>query len=385
MAEPGTGGPLSIYVVVGEESGDALGADLVAALRRMRPSTRFLGLAGPRMRGLGLTSLFDISDISVMGLAGVVGRLPTLAQRIGQVAGDIVARRPDVVVLIDSPDFSFRVARRVKRRLPGIPIVKYVCPSVWAWRPGRARAMVGTIDHILALLPFEPKVLAELGGPPATYVGHPLAARFADMNARPVSAEKVLLVLPGSRRSEVRLLLPDIAATLDILARRGNALTVILPAVAHLEDEIRRTVAAWPRPPQIVSGEAAKLEAFARADAALAASGTVLLELALHRVPTISIYRLDWLMYLFRGLITGWSAALPNLITDEALVPERVDDMIRPGWLARAIEALLRDGLERRTQVEGFERMAQILAPTEAPGTIAARKVLELAGRAPTA
>jgi lipid-A-disaccharide synthase len=376
--DDGNSKPLRIYFVLGEDSGDALGADLVEALRVMRPDVQFLGLAGRRMREQGLTSLFDISDISVMGLAGVVARLPRILQRIRQAADDIVATRPDVVVLIDSPDFTHRVAKRVKHQLPDLPVVKYVCPSVWAWRPGRAKAMVGTIDHILALLPFEPKVLAELGGPESTYVGHPLSRKFADQGIREhgVSTDKVLLVLPGSRRSEVRLLLPDIRATLDIIASRGNRFDIVLPAVAHLEDEIRRAVASWPVKPRIVVGEAAKLETFGRADVALAASGTALLELALCRVPTISIYRLDWLMHIFRGLITGWSAALPNLITDEAILPERVGDMIRPGWLARSIEALMHDGPERRAQLEGFERMAQAMSTREPPGTVAARTIL---------
>lgn len=378
--KPGADG-LSVYFVVGEDSGDALGADLVEALRRISPEIGFCGLAGRRMREQGLASLFDISEISVMGLAAVAARLPTILRRIRQVADDIVARRPDIVVLIDSPDFTLRVARRIKKRLPGMPVVKYVCPSVWAWRPGRAKAMVGTIDHILALLPFEPRILAELGGPQATYVGHPLAPEFAQrkFSGHDKAEEKVLVVLPGSRRSEVRQLLPDIRDTLEILVQRGNRYRIVLPAVSHLAGEIGRAVSDWPVRPEVVTGEAAKREAFEKADAALAASGTVLLELAMWRVPTISIYRLDWLMHVFRGLITGWTAALPNLITDEAFLPEKVDDMIRPGWLARAIEALMRDSLERRQQLEGFERMAKILSCSDAPGAIAAAKVLELA------
>lgn len=371
-----------VYLVVGEESGDALGADLVEALRELSPRIGFAGLAGSRMRELGLESLFDISEISVMGLAGVVARLPLILRRIRQVADDIISRKPDIVVLVDSPDFTHRVARRVKRKLPGLAIVKYVCPSVWAWRPGRARTMRDHIDHVLALLPFEPDVLKELGGPPATFVGHPMVANLtgkAFQDHSKVSQEPVLLVLPGSRRSETRLLLPDIRDTLDILARRGNRFRAVLPAVAHLEAEIRSETARWPVKPEIVSGESAKREALAKADAALAASGTVLLELALHGIPIVSIYRLDWLMHTVRHLITGWSAALPNLIADAAIVPERMGDMIRPGWLARALEALMRDGPERQAQLDGFARMAERMKRDEPPGKIAARKVLELA------
>lgn len=375
-----------VYFVVGENSGDALGADLMAALRQLSPDVRFAGLGGERMRALGLHSLFDISEISVMGLAGVVARLPLILRRIRQVANDITATKPDIVVLVDSPDFTHRVARRLKDRLPALPVVKYVCPSVWAWRPGRARAMRGHIDHVLALLPFEPAVLEQLGGPPATYVGHPRAqqikaARVAGRAG--VSPEPVVLVLPGSRRSETRLLLPDIRDTLEILSKRGNRFHAILPAVPHLEAEIRQSVANWPVKPEIVAGEAAKLDAFSKADVALAASGTVLLELALYRIPMISIYRLDWLMHMVRHLITGWTAALPNLITDAAIVPERVGDMIRPGWLARALEGLMREGPERQLQLDGFDRMVEIMARDEATGTIAARKILEIAKEKP--
>lgn len=375
--------PATAYLVVGEDSGDALGAELVTALRALAPGIGFRGTAGRRMRELGLSSLFDIDDIAVMGLAGVAARLPLLLRRIRQVAADVVASRPDVLVLIDSPDFNHRVARRVRRKLPDLPIVKYVCPSVWAWRPGRAAAMRGHIDHVLALLPFEPKVLEELGGPEATYVGHPLTRRLSDAGrggGRSKPGETpVLAVLPGSRRSEIRLLLPEIRDTLALMADRGTRFRAVLPAVPHLEEEIRAEVAGWPVKPEIVSGEAAKHELFSTADAALAASGTVLLELALYRVPTLSIYRVDWLMHTFRFLVTGWTAALPNLICDDTIVPERIGEFVRPGWLARALEGLMREGSARQAQLDGFAEMARILETDVPAGEIAARKVLEMA------
>jgi lipid-A-disaccharide synthase len=374
-------GPL-VYIVVGEESGDALGAELVSAIRQLSPRARFAGLAGARMQAQGLASLFDVHEIAVMGLSAVVARLPTLLFKIAQTANDVLRQKPDVLVLIDTPEFSRRVARRVRKANPDIPIVKYVCPSVWAWRPGRARVLARCVDHVLALLPFEPALLAELGGPPATYVGHPLARRIgalAPASRRRPSAEPVLLVLPGSRRSVVRTLAPDIRRTLEIFLARGNRARILLPTVPRLADEIRRITADWPIRPEVIVDDREKEKAFASADAALAASGTVLLELGLFRVPTISIYRLDWLMHRVRHLITGWSAALPNLIADEAVVPERIGDMVRPGWIARALEGLLREGPERDAQLAGFEKMAAAMAATEPPGTIAARKVLEFA------
>lgn len=375
-----------VYIVVGEDSGDSLGAALVDALRALAPGVRFAGTAGRRMRDSGLDSLFDISDIAVMGLSAVVGRLPLLLRRISQTAADIVAKRPDAVVLIDSPDFNRRVAARVRRAAPEIPIVKYVCPSVWAWRPWRAAKLKPLYDRILALLPFEPALMSELGGPPATYVGHPLATRIVPGPGRGApSAKPVLLALPGSRRAEIRLSLPDIEKTLDILHARGNRLEVLVPVAPGVAREVRAATANWRRPPTIVEGEEAKSQAFSRADAALAVSGTVLLELAVARVPTLSIYRLDRLMQIFRHLIIAWTAALPNLITDSVVVPERIGDMIRPDWLARALEALLRPGPERQAQLDGFERMAQAMRTAEPPAQMAAAIVLEFArnGRRP--
>lgn len=371
-----------IYLVVGEDSGDALGADLIDAFASLEAPVSFQGLAGPRMRERGMESLFDISAISVMGFSAVAARLPVLLSRIRQTANDIIETEPDIVILIDSPEFCQRVARRVKALKPAIRVIKYICPSVWAWRPERAARMTEYLDHVLAILPFEPELLKSLGGPPATYVGHPLAWQFAH-NVLPdrdsVSSDRNLIVLPGSRRSETKLLLPDIARTLEILHERDAGVHAILPAVDHLADEIADSVAGWRVRPEVVTGEKAKQEAFARADAALAASGTVLLELALNRIPMIAFYRLDWMIHLFRHLITGWSAALPNLIADETFVPERVNDMIRPPWFARAIEALMRDGPERQSQLRGFDRMAARMLCDEPPGMKAARTILALA------
>ena len=373
--------PIKIYFVIGEESGDALGADLIDGINEIGLNAQYLGLAGRRMQSLGMSSLFDISDIAVMGFSAVFGRLPKILKRIGQTADDIIKKQPDVLVLIDSPDFTHRVAKKVRRNNPDILIIKYVCPSVWAWRPGRAPKMKAYVDHVLALLPFEPELLEKLGGPKATYVGHPLSSRIGNKPVRKKTKKKqhpVLLVLPGSRRTEVKLLLPDIAKTLEILEERGNQYRTIMPVVPHLSEEISAAVSKWKIRPEIIDSEEEKLAVFEMADAALAASGTVLLELALYRVPMISIYRLDWLLHQFRFLIFGWSAALPNLVLDEPLVPERVGDMIRPGWLARAIERIVTDGPERQIQLDGFERLSKAMARDQSPGIEAAKKIRDI-------
>jgi lipid-A-disaccharide synthase len=370
-----------IYFIVGESSGDALAADLIDSFSMLGHDFQFMGLAGEKMQARGVKSLFDISSISIMGLSGVIVKLPSIYSRISRTVRDIADKQPDAIVLVDSPEFSFRVARRVKARFPEIPIIKYVCPSVWAWRPKRAGTMKSYLDHILAILPFEPELLDRLGGPSATYIGHPLAWELRGKRRdhhNLTDKEKTVLLLPGSRRSEVRLLLPDIADTLAILVARNKHIRAVLPAVPHLADEIRAATEKWPVPPEIVIGEEGKLEAFDRADVALAASGTVLLELALHNIPMVSIYRLDWLMQRFRFLITGWSAALPNLITDETIIPERMNDMIRPGWLARELEALMCDGLARERQLVGFRHMQKTMQQEEAPGILAARKIISM-------
>ena len=197
-----------VYLVAGEDSGDRLGAALIEALRRRAPHTRFSGVGGTQMAALGVSSLFPLGDLAIIGFAGVVKALPKVLQRIRQTADAVIAAKPDVLVIIDSPEFTHRVARRVRAHVPTLPIIDYVCPSVWAWRPGRARAMRTYVDHVLALLPFEPQALQRLGGPPCTYVGHPLSERAprlrpnAEEARRRLSDPPVLLVMPGSRRGE---------------------------------------------------------------------------------------------------------------------------------------------------------------------------------------
>ncbi|HSG96005.1 MAG TPA: lipid-A-disaccharide synthase, partial [Afifellaceae bacterium] len=248
--------PLKVALIVGEESGDQLGAGLIDAIRARVPRAQFIGVAGERMIARGMSTLFPVSDISVMGFAAVIGRLPRIFRHIRRTALDVVAARPDILVIIDSPGFTHSVAERVARRLPDLPIVNYVSPSVWAWKPWRARRMARIMDHVLALLPFEPAVHQRLGGPPCTYVGHPLIERLDELRPAPgerppLDTEPTLLVLPGSRRSEIRRLMKPFGAALAKLAaarkRAGHpGLTVLLPAVAHLRDEIAERAASWP-------------------------------------------------------------------------------------------------------------------------------------------
>jgi lipid-A-disaccharide synthase len=385
--------PLKIAIVAGEESGDLLGADIVEALKRATGrDIRLVGIGGRHLQARGLISLFDGSEIALMGFSDVLRDLPRLIRRIGQAANAIVAEKPDCLVTIDSPGFSLRVARKVRAADPAIPIVHYVCPSVWAWRPGRAVAMKPYVDHVLCILPFEVKALARLGGPPGTYVGHRLTHDPAALGAataqglpRDLSNERVktLLVLPGSRRREVRSLIGPFGKTMSILRQRGHRLRLLLPTVPHVADLVRTSIASWDDKPEIIVDLERKWQAFGKADAALIASGTVSLELALSGVPMVSSYKLDPIARLISPyLVTTWSALLPNLISDRALVPEFYNQYVRPENLARQLEALFADTGMRTWQKAGFAEIARRMATERPSGEIAAEVVMGCIKRA---
>jgi len=377
---------LVIAIVAGESSGDALGAPLMRALRvELSPrKVSFVGVGGPAMEGEGLRSLFPLSDIAVMGFSAVIARLPLILRRIRDTAALILATKPDALVIIDSPDFTHRVARRVRAKLPDLPVIDYVSPSVWAWRPGRARAMRTYVDHVLALLPFEPEAHRRLGGPRCTYVGHPLSQRLddfepsADEERARATSPPILLVLPGSRRMEITRLLPVFGETIA----RLNALRPIrpvLPVVKGLEAQILAHTSRWIVTPEIVTGEAAKLSAFRRARAALAASGTVTLELALAGVPMVAAYKVGGLEFLIlRNLVTAPFVLLPNLVLGEPAVPELIQHACTCEALTSALLALLDETVERRTQLAALARVRSRVRVSGAnPAEKAARVVID--------
>lgn len=379
----------TIGFVVGEPSGDRIGADLIRALRSQTDGElHVVGLGGEAMQAEGLTSLFDIHELSIIGIGAIVARLPQLLRRVSQTADFIVDAKPDELVIIDSPTFSHRVARRVRARLPQMPIVNYIPPTVWAWREGRAAAMRPYVDHAICALPFEPETLRRLGGPPATYVGHPLMTTPAlrqmieEVNRpaadRAPSSPPTLLILPGSRRGEINRLIDDFGATFQQLLTRMPGLTAIIPTLERHRPIIEAKIANWENKPVIVTGEAEKWAAFAKADAAIAASGTVSLELALADVPMALAYRLDPIGYRFRHLISAWTAALPNFIAGHPLVPEHFHEFVRPEMLARRLQRLLTDTPERRAQLAGFAEIRDAMAIDRPPGEAAASIVLDL-------
>lgn len=380
--------PLSIWIVSGEESGDQLGAKLMRGLKARLGAERlrFGGVGGHAMAKEGLSSLFPLEDIAVMGISAVIARLPTILKRIRQTADAVVAAKPDILIIIDSPDFTHRVAKAVRKRAPQIPIVDYVSPSVWAWRPGRAATMRAYVDHLLALLPFEPEAHRRLGGPPTTYVGHPLIERLDEVRPAPGergangSAPLKLLVLPGSRRSEVGRLMGPFGEALALLKDRSpRPFEVTIPAVAHLADEIESRAKAWGVTPLIVQGEAAKWAAFREADVALAASGTVTLELGLSGVPMVVAYRVSKIEEVLKYLIKAPSIVLTNLVLGENVIPELIQWDCTPEKLADALLPLFGDSLERRRQIEAFGKMDTLMRiGNETPSERSARIVAEV-------
>jgi lipid-A-disaccharide synthase len=383
--------PLQVALVAGEHSGDQLGFKLMRALKEARAGDiAFSGVGGDAMGAEGLTSLFPMSDVAVMGILPVLARLPTLLARIHETAQAIVAASPDVLVIIDSPDFTHRVARRVRAALPKLPIVDYVSPSVWAWRPGRARAMRAYVDCVLALLPFEPEAYRRLSGPRCVYVGHPLIERLDELRPNAgeardrASAPPLIVALPGSRRSEVTRLMADFGGALARLRLSVGPVSVVLPTLPHIEGEVRALAARWPEPVTIVVGEKAKYSAFRAARASLAASGTATLELALAGVPMVGAYKVSLIEEQLKYLIKVPSILLPNLILGERAIPEKLQKDCSPASLGAALGEIVRDGPARSRQLEALSRLDLLMALPNggAPSVHAAHAVLETIERA---
>ena len=373
-----------IFLIATEESGDRLGANLMKVLRqRLGGAVRFEGVGGQSMAREGLSSLFPIEQLSIMGLAAVVKQLPMILPRIRETADAVTEASPDMLVIIDSPDFTHRVARRVRARDPAIPIIDYVSPSVWAWRPGRARAMCAYVDHVLALLPFEPEAYRRLRGPPCSYVGHPLIEQIGSL--RPDAGEQkrrleqppVLLVLPGSRRSEIRHHMAVFGKTLDRLRAEGVAFEPVLPTIPHLQQAVAEGVKSWNVAPRIVVGEKDKKAAFRIAYAAFAKSGTATLELALAGVPMVAAYQAGaietWIM---RSMIRLNSVILANLVIGENVVPEFIQQDCTPEKLLPALRAVLTDSPMRRRQMEAFSKLDGIMSTGNQPPSARAADIV---------
>jgi lipid-A-disaccharide synthase len=376
-------GTRTICIIAAEASGDRLGAALMRALKSQPGPVRLVGIGGSEMAGEGLQALVPAEHHAFIGF-GMIMHLPAILRYMRKVTDAVVAAHPDVLVIIDSPELTHRIAKRVRKAAPSIPIVDYVSPSVWAWRPGRARAMRSYVDHVLALLPFEPQVHERLGGPPCSYVGHPLTEQLdrlrpnASEAARRQADPPVVLVLPGSRRGEIARKAAVFGEAIALIKDRVGALDVVVPAVPYLKDSITAATASWAVRPRIVVEPAEKWAAFRIARAALAKSGTVTLELALAGVPMVTAYKVSLLEELVaRATINVPSIILANLVLGENVVPELLQRDCTPKSLAETLVPLLRDSPERRRQVEAFGRLDRIMeVGTASPSRRAAEIVL---------
>ena len=379
-----------IYLIAGEPSGDLLASRLMRALKEKTDGKiRFAGVGGETMIANGFESLFDSSELAVMGLTEVVPSIPRIMARIRQTVDDIVAKKPDVVVTVDSWSFSARVNKGLRSLNTGIPQMHYVAPQVWAWKKRRAKTCGRYIDELMALLPYEAKYF-EPYGLKVDYVGHPVveggAAKgdgnaFRKNNDIPEDAE-LLCVLPGSRRSETKFLLPVFKETVALLAKKHPGLHIVIPTVVTVEKTVREAVSDWTLPVHIVTGEANRYDAFAASDAALAASGTVALELAMAKVPyTIAYQTSPMTAWLIRKLVTGKYANLVNILAGREVVKEYLLEDCTSEKLSAEVEKLLSDEEYRQTQIRDAFDVLKKLGADDAvsPSMKAAEAILHLA------
>ncbi|MDR3424103.1 MAG: lipid-A-disaccharide synthase [Alphaproteobacteria bacterium] len=380
--------PITFFLIAGEASGDLLGARLMRALKaKLNGEARFVGIGGPQMQAEGIELLFPHTELMHFGIVEVLRHIPRLLKRIKQTADAVLKARPAALITIDSPDFCFRVAERVERgdTKHQIPLIHYVAPTVWAWRPKRAKKISKFLDHLLAVLPFEPPYFTR-EGLDCTFVGHSVVEGGADKGdggafraSRHIPADTPLLtVLFGSRSGEIAHLMPIFRETVLTLRERHPDLQIAVPTVPHLKDRVAAAVALWGMPFYIVEGEKEKYDTFAASNAALACSGTVALELALARLPAVIAYKVNALTaLLYRHFIHASYANLVNIMHGQRVVPEFLQENCAAEKLAQAVDVLLRDDAARQEQIAQLAATAEWLGQGQfVPSERAAETVL---------
>ncbi|WP_323717237.1 lipid-A-disaccharide synthase [Paracoccus aminovorans] len=384
---------MKFFLIAGEPSGDNLGGALMAGLKTLDPGAEFLGVGGPAMAARGLDSRFPMEELSLMGIWEVLPKYRALKARIAETARAVAEAKPDALITIDSPDFCLRVARAARALDPDLRTVHYVAPSVWAWRPGRARKMAEVIDHVLAILPFEPPLM-QAAGMSCDFVGHPIVAEqvagaaeaAAFRVANDIAADAPLvLCLPGSRRTEVGRLGPRFDEALMRLRDRVPEIRVVIPTVRGVSGLVREMARRWPTAPVVVESSEERRAAFAAADLALAASGTVSLDLAANGVPMVVGYDVAPLSRLIIGLLLRTdTVTLVNLVSETRAVPEFLGRACQPGPMSQALYRLIEMPEERAEQGAAMELTMQRLGRGgETPGLRAARSVLGAISSAP--
>jgi lipid-A-disaccharide synthase len=372
------------YLIAGEPSGDRLGARLIEALRRKTVGQfKVSGVGGPEMEKQGLQSHFPMSELTVMGLVEVLPRVPNILRRIRSTVKHILASEPDVVVTIDAPDFSLRIMRHLKGK--NILLIHYVAPSVWAWKSGRAKKLANLVDHLLTLLPFEPPYF-EREGLLSSFVGHSVLESGADQGDGVAFRERynisydsqVLCILPGSRLSEIKRLLPIIGKVIERL--KNPNLRLVLPTVDNVSDKVHQAIVSWKNKPIIISSDGDKFAAFAASNAAIAASGTVSLELALAKVPYVTVYRVNPLTALIsRRMIVTPFFNIINILLEREVVPELIQENCRSTAIASYISGYLEGDDVAKAQIENFKNaLAQLQNGHDYPSDKAASVMLDL-------
>lgn len=383
-------GSVRLFLVAGEHSGDRLAAPLIDALRSLCDQPLELqGVGGDAMQAAGCPSLFPLSDIAVMGPVAILKRLRHLVRRMHETVDAIVNMNPDALVILDSPEFTHAVAKRVRRRLPDLPVIDYVSPSVWAWRSGRARKMRAYVDHVLAILPFEPAAHERLGGPQCSYVGHPLIERLDWIAAlkpallgKRLKLEKkrpVIAVLPGSRITEIQRMMPVYGRTIEQVIQKHGPVEVVIPVAPGSEKLVQDGLNNWPVEPHLLEGDEDKFTAFRMADAALATSGTVTLEIALSGTPMVVAYKTETIVAMFQWMLKAHSIVLPNLVLGENVFPEFIQDKATPQTLADTLVPLLDPkSQDSRKQEKALARIKSCMTlKSGTPSEKAARIVLD--------
>ncbi|MEM6903914.1 MAG: lipid-A-disaccharide synthase [Pseudomonadota bacterium] len=380
-----------IFVVAAEPSGDALGAPILEELSELAPGRyRYVGIGGDQMIEAGLEPIFPMTDITAFGLAEVLPRIPTILKRLKDTEQAVRKLKPSLLLTIDGPDYSFRLAKRLRNM--AMPKVHLVAPTVWAWRPKRAAKVAKLYDHLMCLFPFEPPYF-EAEGMKASFIGHPLVtgpameADGASFRERYGISEdrKLITVLPGSRRGEVERLSEVFGEALGLLAHRVGQFTAVIPTVSPVAALVREHTANWPVEALIVEGVEDKYDAMAASKAGLAASGTVALELALTRLPGVIAYRANALSAaIFRRMATTAYVSLPNIILQRPLIPECLQEQCTPTKLADELEAMCKFEKRRSAVLDGYAQVADKLGARQMnPSIMAAKTLLKLAGSAP--
>jgi len=372
----------TIYLIAGEASGDFLGAKLIEAIKELSPDAKIIGIGGPLMQAQGLQSLFSMQELSLMGIFEILPHAFHLLKRIRQTVDDIVENQPDVLVTIDSPGFCLRVAEKIKQST-NIPIVHYVAPSVWAWRESRAKKLAAKVDHLLTLFPFEPPYF-EKYNLPTTFVGHPLTEQTIEAdptfrNRHGIASDVIILsVLPGSRMGELNKLLPVFMQTVDLLSRKFSNLHLVFPTIPHLVPFLSNTLKQAKIPYTLLSSSSERYAAFFSSNAALAASGTVSLELALTNLPMVIAYKISPLTYFFvKYLVKIKNVCLVNILLGKNIIEEKLQKDCNAEELAKAIEKILKShGKEMKPYLQ--EAIKQLYPKSSTtPSKLAAKTILQ--------